>query len=302
MFHHRTFALLAALLGVVLLLNGCIANSSATSASDIVVTTSISPLADLIKQVGGEKIKVINLVPAGTDPHEYEPKPSDVREVARSSIFFANGVGEELYLNKLIQNAGNSKLRTVVLSDGLPVLEKNDSSLGNPHLWLDVQNAEYYVTKIQDELSQISPANKAYFAENANAYKKKLQDLDSWIQAQIKTIPLENRKMIVFHNAWSYYAKRYGLIILKPVLTGRETEPSAKDYAELLGLIHQNRVRAVFGEAGFNPKLVEQLASDSGVKYVGNLYDDTLGESPDTNSYLAIMKANTISIVSALRN
>lgn len=285
----------------VLLLNGCSSPAPTTSVQQMVVATSISPLADLIRQVGGNKVKVINLVPSGSDPHEYEPKPTDVREVASSSLFFANGVGEELYLNKVIANAANPKLRTVILSDGLPILGKEQGSLGNPHLWLDVQNAKSYVEKIRDALSQTYPDQKAYFSQNATSYLAKLTQLDQWIQTQISTLPPADRKMVVLHDAWVYYAKRYGLTFVQPLLHTGEAEPSAKDYADLINLVRQQKVRAVFSEAGFNPKLAQQLASETGVKYIDSLHDDTLGDTPDNNSYVAMMKSNTNSIVSALK-
>lgn len=301
MFRNRFYLFNLLMLISLLLLSGCNSPTPTASVQQMTVATSISPLADLIRQVGGDKVKVINLVPAGSDPHEYEPKPTDVREVAASSLFFANGVGEELYLDKVISNAANPNLHTVVLSDGLAILGKEQGGPGNPHLWLDVQNAKQYVVKIQTALSQTYPNYKSYFAQNASSYLTELTQLDQWIQAQISTIPVESRKMVVLHDAWSYYAKRYGLSFVQPLLHTGEAEPSAKDYAELVNIVREQKVRAVFSEAGFNPKLAQQLASETGVKFIDSLHDDTLGDTPETNSYIAIMKSNTNSIVSALK-
>ena len=284
-----------------LTVSGCAAQTPATGAHSQTVVTSISPLADLIKQVGGDKINVVNLVPAGTDPHEYEPKPADVRQVASASIFFANGVGEELYLDKIIQNAANPSLHTVILSDGLTILGKDQGGEGNPHLWLSVKNAEHYVETIRDQLCQTYPADQQYFTQNASAYLAKLTDLDQWIQTQISTIPPAQRKMVVLHDAWTYYAQEYGLGFVQPMLHTGEAEPSAKDYADLIQVIRDQHVRAVFSEAGFNPKLAQQLAEETGVKFVDSLHDDTLGNTPDSNSYIAMMKSNTTTIVSALK-
>lgn len=305
----RSALSLATLLSLFLLISGCNARSSGTpgpagvsgSAGPLIVTTSISPIADLIRQVGGDRVKVTNLVPTGVDPHSYEPKPDDIRQVALSSLFFANGAGEELYLDKLVQNAANSHLREIVLSDGLTILDKSPDNPGNPHLWLDVQNAERYVAKIRDALDQASPANKTYFDQNAADYIKQLQELDHWIAGQIATIPASARQIVVFHDAWPYYAKRYGLIILQPIVHSGEAEPSAQEYVDLIQLIKARHVRAVFGEVGFNPKLVQRLAQDTGVKYVTNLYDDTLGATPQSSSYIAMMRTDTVTIVNALR-
>lgn len=298
----RFFTILTILLLLGLLfLSGCAPQPSETSTQALTVATSISPLADLIRQVGGDKVNVINLVPAGLDPHDYEPKPDDIRKVAQSRIFFANGAGEELYLNKLIENAANPHLQTVILSDGLDILDQAPGNPGNPHLWLDVKNAEHYVQTVRDTLIKVAPANANYFKDNADKYLKQLDELDQWIKSSIAQIPPEARQIIVFHEAWPYYAKRYGLTILRTVVHSGESEPTPQDYAELVDLIKQNKVRAIFGEAGFNPKLVQQLAKDTGVKYVGNLYDDTLGDNPNNNSYLAMMRYDTEAIVNALK-
>lgn len=297
----RYYLLLVFALCSLILVSGCSSQAPVVTVQPKMVITSISPLADLIRQVGGDKIKVVNLVPAGSDPHEFEPKPSDVRQVAAASLFFANGVGEELYLNKIISNAANPSLRTVVLSNGLTILGKDQGGEGNPHLWLDVQNAKHYVETIRDQLSQTYPEDKQYFAQNAAAYLTKLTELDQWIKAQISSLPPESRKMVVLHDAWTYYAKQYGLVFVQPLLHTGEADPSAKDYADLIRLIREQNIHAVFSEAGFNPKLAQQLASETGVKFIDSLHDDTLGDTPESNTYLAMMKSNTEAIVSALK-
>lgn len=289
------------LLTTMLIVSGCAIEKPASTLNQKLVLTSISPLADLIKQVGGDKVQVVNLVPPGTDPHDFEPKPETVRQVANAKLFFANGVGQEYYLEKLVKNAGNSSLRTITLSEGLPILGQEKDNPGNPHLWLDVQNTEIYVEKIRDTLIETYPEDKETFNKNAQAYLGDLKILDQWIKDQILALPADSRNIIVFHDAWSYYAKRYGLTILTPVVHSGQSEPSAKEYAEILQLIREHKVKAVFGEVGFNPKLIHQLANDSGIKVVDDLYDDTLGITPETDSYIKVMKYNTKALVSALK-
>ena len=297
--HKPLFPLSILLIVFSLIISGC--GASPALSTQPVVTTSISPLADIIRQVAGDKVEVVNLVPAGSDPHEYEPRPEDVRHLAESKLFFANGVGEELYLEKLISNAGNKELTTIVLSDGLTILGREQNSVGNPHLWLDVNNTIAYVEKIQSALSAAFPADTQYFEQNSAHYLQELKDLDAWIKSQISSIPPEHRKIVVFHDAWAYFAKRYDLTLVEPLLHSGTAEPSAQDLAKMLTFIKEQHVRAVFSEAGFNPKLVQQLAHDTGIKFAQDLYDDTLGNTPETNSYIGMMKKNTSKMVEVLR-
>lgn len=310
---------------LVFLVGGCTEEKPVSNFSQNVVITSISPLADLIKEVGGDRIQVISLVPTGSDPHTYEPTPDAVRQMATAKLFFANGVGQEAYLEKLVENSQNQDLRTVVLADGLQIKgiedldsehegeevhkeddvhiegDGHDHSQGNPHLWLDVKNAQNYVEKIRDTLIETYPQDQEIFTANAESYLQELSSLDQWIQEQINTIPQENRDLIVYHDAWVYYTDRYGLTVLRPVVHGEESEPSAKEYAQLIELVKENNVKAIFGEVGFNTKLILQLAQETGVKVVDDLYNDTLGATPETDSYIDIMKHNTNAIVSALK-
>lgn len=268
---------------------------STTAGSKPLVITSISPLVDLIKHVGGDRVEVRGLVPAGSDPHDFEPKPTDVAAMAKARLFIANGTGEEAYLQKLVSNAGKD-LQVVTLSDGQTIIGNNP---GNPHLWLDVKNAIAYVDKVQKALSQADPAGAATYRANAEAYTKELNSLDAEIRQLVQTIPPARRKMVVFHDAWPYFCQAYGLKNL-PMVENPEAEVSPKVYDDLVKRIKAEGVPAVFGEAGFNPKLVQRLAADTGVKFVGDLYDDTLGDG-DAASYIGMMRVNAKKIVEALK-
>lgn len=271
----------------------------------ILVMTSITPLADIINNVGGPRVQVINLIGVGADPHAYQPTPQDTVNLSRAQAFFANGLREEAYLNGLIANAANPKLVVVILSDGLPVVGKastNDefAGVGNPHLWIDPNNVIAYVAKIRDTLSQLDPAGAETYAANADSYTARLRALDTWIAAVSQTVPPQNRNLVVFHDAWAYFCARYGFINLPLVGGFANAQPSAQDYAALVTLIKSKQIPAVFGETGFNPKLVQRLAADTGVQYVANLLGDTVGPDPDTNTYLKMMTYNIQKIVTAL--
>ncbi|HZW81847.1 MAG TPA: metal ABC transporter substrate-binding protein [Candidatus Deferrimicrobium sp.] len=295
-----------------LLLVGCSTGSpkdkpvNSGKSSSINVVTSITPLADIITNIGGDKVQVSALIKPGNDPHDYEPTPEDAKKLSAAAVFFANGVGEEPYLTKLVKNAGAPNTKIVTLSDGLEIIGKGSTDSdyaqsGNPHLWLDVKNVQAYAKKIRDTLSLAAPEDSAYFSANADKYLGELEQLDKDITAKIQSIPPADRRMIVFHDAWPYFTKRYGLQNLKPVVKHSDSEPSAKEYAELITYIKEQKVKAVFAEAGFNPKLVKQLAQDTGVAFVNNLYDDTVAENGPATTYIKMMEVNADTIVKALK-
>ncbi|ADG07074.1 metal ABC transporter substrate-binding protein [Kyrpidia tusciae] len=263
------------------------------------VVTSITPIADMIRQVGGDRVQVTALVPPGADPHDYSPTPADVRTISQAKLFVANGLGEETYIQKLIQSSGRSDLKIVTLSDGLPVLGQGEGGTGNPHMWLDPNYAVKYTERIRDALIEVDPAGAAEYRNRAQTYIGQLQDLDKWIRSEIAQIPADRRTMVVFHDAWPYFCKEYGLE--QVYLAGSSgAEPSPQDYAKVVQAVRDRHVPAVFGEAGFNPKLISRLAEDTGVRFVDNLLDDTVG-GPGTATYIDMMKFDVQTIVSALK-
>ena len=299
----RPRRLLALLLCTVAALAGCARPVPATDGR-LAVVTSISPLGDLIGQVGGDRVRVTALVPRGADPHAFDPRPADVTAVARARLFIANGLNEEAYLDKLVKNAGSQQLQVVVLAQAVgPLvvgsLHYDPLTATNPHLWLSPAAATAYVRAVRDALIAADPAGAGQYRTQADTYMRQLADLNQWIAAQVAMIPAAQRKMVVLHNAWDYFCAQYGLQPL-PLLANPEAEPSAQEYARMVDLIRREQVHAVFGEAGFNPKLVERLAGDTGVRFVSDLHDDTLG-GPPTDTYDGMMRDNVRKIVEALR-
>lgn len=293
-------------LAIVALLAGCTLPrpSAAGQSTTLTVVTSIGPIADLVRNVGGDRVEVLALVPPGGEPEEYDPTPADAAAVGKARVFFANGLGLEAYLGRLVESAGNDQLEVVTLSDGLPTLAgfgQGGQAGGNPHLWLDVQNAASYVEVIQKTLDRVDPANAATFDANAAAYKARLKQLDAYIQQQVNTLPSERRVLVTTHDAYPYFAKRYGFSYLAIVSANPDSDPSAREYAELLKTVKEQRVKSVFGEAGFSERTIAQLAADTGASFVGDLYTDTLSAQSPTNTYVGAMEYNADTIVRALR-
>ncbi len=266
----------------------------------LAVVTTMTVLADMIGQVGGDKVEVRALVPPGQDVHTFQPTPGDIKTVSQARLVFYNGVHLEEWLAPTIRAAGRPDLRTVVLAQGLPLIQEPGEQ-PNPHLWLDVQNAKAYVERIRDALSRIDPANARHYADRARQYLGQLDALDAWIRAQVASIPPARRKLVTFHDAVPYFARRYGFTQVGVAVESPGQEPSARETAALLRKIRQERVPAIFAEDQFNPKLMEVLAQDAGVRVVTNLYDDSLSHGPEANTYIALMKHDVSEIVGALK-
>ena len=296
-------AALPLLLVSILLYSACESRSRQNppaGSEKLTAVTTLTVLADLIQQVGGDKVQVKALVPPGGEVHTYQPTPDDIKSVAQATIVFYNGAHLEGWLDQTIRSAGKPNLPIVVLSDGLPLI-KEAGDEPNPHLWLDVANAKAYVERIRDALSKVNSTNAGYYADRTKSYLTQLESLDTWIQAEVNTIPKARRKLVTFHDAFPYFANRYGFSLHGVLVASPGKEPSARDLTALVRRIKQEQVPAVFAEVQFNPKAMEVLASDAGVRVVTNLYNDSLSTGPEANSYITLMKHDVTEIVKALK-
>src|ERR671931_784012 len=270
------------------------------------VVASTTVLADLVQQVGGDRLGgVRSVVPAGVDVEDYDPRPDDLQAVGQSDLLVMNGLALDRWVPRLVQ-ATNPGVSTLVLSDGLPVLgvgaseDEDIAQNGNPHFWLDPQYAKVYVQKIHDQLVAIDPDGAPTYDANTTSYLAQLDELDQWIQQQVATIPPDNRKLVTFHEAYPYFAARYGFQLVGVITPSPGQEPSAGELAGLVQTVRAAGVKAVFSEAQFSPKLTQTLAQEAGVQQVVNdLYNDSLGDPP-ADSYLAMMRYNVERIVQAL--
>lgn len=298
----RGVAVVAFLLGLMITLGACESRSAQTPPAGLrklTAVTTLTVLADLIQQVGGDKVQVKALVPPGGEVHTYQPTPGDIKSVAQAGIVFYNGAHLEEWIDETIRSAGKPNLPIVVLSEGLSLIREGNEP--NPHLWLDVRNAKAYVEKIRDALGKVDPANAGYYAERAKSYLARLDELDEWIQAEVNTIPTPRRKLVTFHDAFPYLARRYGFSLVGVLVASPGKDPSARELTALARRIKRERVPAVFAEAQFNPKALEILARDAGVRVVTNLYNDSLSTGPEADTYIAMMKHDVTEIVKALR-
>jgi zinc/manganese transport system substrate-binding protein/manganese/iron transport system substrate-binding protein len=267
---------------------------------------STSVLADFVRQVGGDRLGgVRSVVPAGVDVEDYEPRPEDLQALGQSQLLVMNGLALDRWVPKLVQ-AANPSVSTLVLSDGLPVLgvgaseDQDIAQNGNPHFWLDPHYAKMYVQRIHDRLASLDPEGAATYDANTAAYLAQLDELDHAIQQQVATIPPDNRKLVTFHEAFPYFAARYGFQLIGVITPSPGQEPSAGELAQLIETVKAAHVKAVFSEAQFSPRLTQTLAQEAGVQeVVTDLYSDSLGDPP-ADSYVGMMRYDVQRIVQAL--
>ena len=298
----RLFVVLITMAGIV----AC-SPTATTSSSNVLAAETF--LADMAQNVAGDKMKIDALMPLGVDPHEFEPTPADIKKISDSRILILNGAGFEESMEKVIAKAGGKHI-TIEASQGLTsrTLGANEirdaSHPGDPHFWLAPNNTIKYVENIRDGLSQADPTNAATYATNANAYIAQLKELDQWIASQVSQVPTEHRVMVTNHESLGYFADRYGFKIVGTVIPSVSTgaSPSAQQLAQLIDRIKTSKAPAIFLETGANPQLAKQLAQDTGIKVVTDLYTHSITEkNGPAPTYIEMMKHNTTTIVNALK-
>ena len=276
----------------------------------VFVVTSTTVLADLIRQVGGERVEVRALVPSGADPNTFQPAPRDVVVVSRAAIAFLNGLGLDRTIRTVLNNAARPDLPTVVLSDGLPTIESGLTQLdrgtggpgasarGNPYLWLDPRYAGAYVERIRDGLAMVDPAGGPLYQSNAAAYLQRIGALDAEVEAALAAIPAQQRKLVTLHDAFPYLAERYGFQLVGVVIKTPGREPSAQEVAEVSRAMQQQGVRTVFTEPQLDARLLKLAARDAGLN-ISTLYSDTLDQT--VPSYEALLRYNARQLVNGLK-
>lgn len=281
-------------------------SSAVVEASDkLAVTASFSILGDLVAVVGGERVEISTLVGPNEDAHVFEPTPMDVKNIARTKLVVAHGLGFDHWMSRLAA-AANYKGEILLASDGVDVRQiPDDDQLGkmqmDPHAWHDPQHVASYVRNIGNALSRIDPQGAAYYQKNVVKYVQALNDLDVWAKAQFAQIPAAKRKVITSHDAFGYLGARYGIRFLAPQGFATDSEASAKDVAQLIRQIKRERIRAAYIENMSNPKLLQQLSREAGVTPGGKLYADALsGVHEVAPTYLQFMRYNVEQLVQGM--
>jgi ABC-type Zn uptake system ZnuABC Zn-binding protein ZnuA/ABC-type Mn2+/Zn2+ transport system permease subunit len=293
----------AGLAVAVLIATGCGSGSGAHDGQIEVVATT-TQIADFVREVGGTAVAVDQILQPNTDPHEYEPRPSDVVGAAEAKLVFANGDGLDDWIDRIVSDSG-SDAQVVDLGAIVPVRLPGESSGAeaskyDPHWWHDPRNAEFAVREIARRLAIADPKHKAEFTRNAGTYLAKLLFLDGEISRCMDSVPTSRRKLVTDHDAFGYFADRYGIEVVGAVIPSQTTQaqPSAKDLSALADLIEREHVEAIFPESSLSPKVAEAIANQTGASADYTLYGDTLGPSgSDGATYLQMEAANANSMV-----
>ncbi len=295
---------LASLVLLALVLSGLAAACGGSSGDkaaggQVRIVTSLELFADFIRHVGGDRVQVTALIPGNADPHTYEPAPSQVAKVTKADLVIINGLGLEKTLSSLIENNVHGGVSIIKMADGLPVLagDPKEGETGNPHLWLNVQYAMRYVEKIRDALVEVDPEGTAIYQANAATYLEELDALDKETAAAIESIPPERRKLVTFHDAFPYFAERYGLEIVGVVVESPGREPSARELANLTDKIRSQQVRTVFDEPEYNASMLEMAAKEAGVKMKTLL---SHAYTANVHSYVELMRFDVQQLVEGL--
>jgi len=324
--HHRRWSALV-LAGGLAVLSACGSDNSAAEPTVAVaapvagsvatrfnVVVSDPPIADLVTRVAGDEVAVKSVVPVGVDGHTYEPVPEDARTLAEADVYIENGMGLNDVVTAFAITNYPSGTPHHSLSEVIPTSEVISTNTAeeiaahghahefNAHFWPDPTYAIMYVNRIAQVLAEFDPTDAAGYVERAAALIAELQLMDAAFRASLATIPDANRKLVVYHDSWSYFGRRYDIPVIGAIQPTDFSEPSAGELRDTIVQVREAGVPAFFGSEVFPSDVLEAIAAETGATYVADLSDDKMPGEPGTpeHSYIGMMLANTRQIVSAL--
>lgn len=263
---------------------------SSAFAQQLKVAATICPIGDMVKQVGGDRVEVLVLLPPGASPHVFEPTFGIAKALSKTRLFFEIGAGLDFWAEKLVKTS-KENIRVIILSEGLKLLKESghghEHEIGNPHVWLDPTLAAIMVKKIEKVLEEADPPGAEGYRKRSAEYLLKLQALDAEIRKAVASFRIKS--FVSFHPAWDYFALRYGLQSVGVIEESPGKEPTPRKLQAIVKSIKDYHIRAVFAEVQFNPKAAEVIAREAGVKVI---MLDPEGGLPGRDTYLGLMKYN----------
>jgi zinc/manganese transport system substrate-binding protein len=279
-----------------------------TPALPIRVVASTTMIADIVREVGGDRVDCISLLKPGVDGHTWEPTPDDITLISSAKLIVVNGLGFEVWLARAIEASRTTAHVTTASTGVVPLPSSEQSAPGapvhayDPHAWQDARNGIIFAQNIRDALIAVDPAGKDDYTAWAEVYIAQLRLVDAWVRKQIAALPAASRVLVTSHDALAYYAKAYGLEVepVEGIVPGQE--PDAAHIAALIDLIRQRHVKAVFIENVMNPKVLTQIGQEGGAVLGGSLYSDSLAPPGHlASTYIGMFLSNTRVIVQGLR-
>ncbi len=298
------------MMGLGALISACGGRGQAAEDNKLNVVTTVSPITNIVYNIGGERINLTGIVPEGTNSHTFEPAPSDARRLARADLIFVNGLKLEEPTLKLAEANKKDGAEIILLGEQTIPPDQyiydfsfpKEAGSPNPHLWPNPIYALKYAEIVRDALVRRDAGNADYYRQNYEAFRKRIQALDKAIQETINSIPEANRKLLTYHDSFAYFAPHYGMTVIGAIQPADFSEPSAKEMGALIQQLKQEKVPAIFGSEVFPSPILEQIAKETGVRYVDTLRDDDLpGKPGDTNhSYVGLMVEDVRIMATAL--
>ena len=278
------------------------------------VVASFSIVADVAREVGGDRVDVVSLVAPDQDAHVFQPAPADVKKLAAAKVFVVNGLGFEGWMTRLSKSAGFKGMTITAAAKVKPLaMAEHDEHEGHdhdhdhdhgkldPHAWHNPQNVVLYADAMADGFAKADPEGAAYYRQRAQAYKAKLVELDTWAAKSLAAVPAERRKVLTSHDAFAYLGARYKIRFMAPQGVSTETEASAKGVATLIRQVKKEKVTAVFFENMADRRLLDQLSREAGVKVGGKLYSDALSADAAASSYLQLFRSNVNAMLATMK-
>lgn len=284
---------------------------TAQAADKITAATTIGMVADLVKQVGGDHVEVMQLMGPGVDPHLYKPTSGDGTILAKADVIFYSGLMLEGRMADLFANIARTGKKVYAVTESVPkdLLSEPPEFEGHydPHLWFDVSLWAQTVPTVVKGLSETDPANKETYEKNGKALSERLAQLHEWCKAKAAELPEPKRILVTSHDAYNYFGKTYGFKVVALQGVSTVSEASLSDMSSLVDFIKKQEVKAIFVETSVNPAAIRRVAQDAGVRVGGELYSDAMGapgeikEGFDTGTYDGMVRYNLTTIVNALK-
>lgn len=268
-------------------------------------------VADLVRQVGGDRVEVVQLMGPGVDPHLYKPTAADAARLARADVIFYSGLKLEGRMGELFARLERTGRKVHAITASVPedrlLQPEGFEGHHDPHVWLDVDLWARTIPTIVEGLGEADPAGREVYTANGRALAERMTELDGWCRGQAARIPAEKRVLVTSHDAYNYFGRAYGFKVVGLQGVSTVSEAALADMAGLTDFIRAQGVEAIFVESSVNPAAIRRVAEDAGVKIGGELFSDALGEPGerrgefDVGTYDGMVRHNVTTIIRGLR-